>query len=153
MKEYEREFSIIHRYSRIYMSRAMGELDVSGRLLPYIMLISENPGTSQGTIANEFHIDKGSVARTIALLIDKGLVDKKENPENKRENLVYPTKKMLDISDKVKEANSELNAVLNRGFSEEEIEELSRLLSRMAGNLIEALGKEGCCGDKVTELP
>ena len=152
MREYGRELSIIHRYSRIYMSRTMEAYGISGRLIPYIMLLSSSPGITQDAVARKFQIDKGSVARTIALLVEKGLATKKENPDNKRENLIYPTGKMIEISKRVKDSDKEFDAVLYRGFTEDEKKQVAGLLSRMSENLIEAIGKEGCLHDRDTEI-
>ena len=148
MTGYRREFSIIHRYSRMYMSRAMENYGISGRLIPYVMFICNNPATTQEAIARTFHIDKGAVARTIALLMEKGLVVRKENPDNKRENLLFPAEEMLKISERVRDAEDELEEVLNHGLSTAEQEQMEVLLEKMASNLIQAVGKEVYLSDK-----
>ena len=146
--EYGRDFSIIHRYSRMYMSRAMEDYGIPGRLIPYVMVICEEPGMTQEAIARKFHIDKGSVARTVAKLVDKGLVIRKLNPENKRENLIYPTEDMLVLSETVRRTSRELDEVLNSGLSAGEQELVKDALRKMTDNLLDAMGKEECLHDK-----
>lgn len=152
MTDYGREFSIIHRYSRMYMSRITEKYGLPGRIMPYIRVISTCPGLSQDALAREFMIDKGSVARTIAMLVDKGLVERKANERNKRENLIYPTEDMKRIYREGCQCCEELNMIVGRGLSEEETAVFLEVLTKIADNLINALGKEKC-DDKTAQLP
>ena len=37
MNDFGKEFSIIHRYSRVYMSKMLMEYNIPGRAVPYFM--------------------------------------------------------------------------------------------------------------------
>jgi len=48
-------------------------------------------GVSQDDVANSLRFDKTTVARALTTLENKGFVTKRQNPENKRKNLLYLT--------------------------------------------------------------
>ncbi len=139
MNDFGKEFSIIHRYSTVFMSKLLMEYNVPGRVVPYFVEICKSPGISQEQIAKTLRIDKGAVARTVKTMMDTGLIERKTNPEDKREYQLYPTDKMKKINGKNEEAIAKLNRILTEGMSLEEIHVCSRLLDKMAQNLIKAV--------------
>ena len=56
MNDFGKEFSIIHRYSRVYMSKMLMEYNIPGRAVPYFMEICAHPGISQEQIAKNLKI-------------------------------------------------------------------------------------------------
>lgn len=72
MNDFGKEFSIIHRYSRVYMSKLLMEYNIPGRAVPYFMEICAHPGISQEQIAKNLKIDKGAVARIVKAMLDAG---------------------------------------------------------------------------------
>lgn len=139
MNDFGKEFSIIHRYSMVYMSKLLMEYNIPGRVVPYFMEICASPGISQEQIANDLKIDKGAVARTVKIMVDAELVIREQNSEDKRCYCLYPTEKMKKINKKNEEARAKLEKVLTEGMSDEEIQICSRFLQQMAGNLINAV--------------
>ena len=139
MNDFGKEFSIIHRYSRVYMSKMLMEYNIPGRAVPYFMEICAYPGISQEQIAKNLRIDKGAVARTVKAMVDAGVVERRQNPEDKRGYQLYPTDKMKKINMKNEEAREKLNKVLTEGMSEGEIQICRMLLQKMAENLINAV--------------
>ena len=53
------------------------------------------------------------------------------NPTDKRQSLVYPTEKMLDILPRVRAVTSEWNQLISDGISAEELEVFESVLHRM----------------------
>ena len=135
MNDFGKEFSIIHRYSRVYMSKLLMEYNIPGRAVPYFMEICAHPGISQEQIAKNLKIDKGAVAR----IVKAGIVERRHNPDDKREYQLYPTEKMKELNKKNEEAREKLEKVLTEGMSEEEIQMCSMLLKKMAENLVNAV--------------
>ena len=139
MNDFGKEFSIIHRYSRVYMSKMLMEYNIPGRAVPYFMEICAYPGISQEQIAKNLRIDKGAVARTVKTMVDAGVVERRQNPDDKRGYQLYPTEKMKKINMKNEEAREKLDKVLTEGMSEGEIQICRMLLQKMAENLINAV--------------
>lgn len=139
MNDFGKEFSIIHRYSMVYMSKLLMEYNIPGRVVPYFMEICAQPGISQEQIAKNLKIDKGAVARTVKVMVDEGIVERKENPEDKRGYQLYPTEKMKKINEKNEEAREKLENVLTEGMSEGEIQTCRMLLQKMAENMVNAV--------------
>ncbi len=139
MNDFGREFSIIHRYSIVFMSKMLMDYNIPGRVVPYFMEICASPGISQEQIAKNLRIDKGAVARTVKTMMDTGLVERKPNPEDKRGYQLYPTEKMKKINEKNEEAREKLDKVLMEGMSAEEIQMCRTLLQKMAQNLVNAV--------------
>ena len=139
MNDFGKEFSIIHRYSMVYMSKLLMEYNIPGRVVPYFMEICAHPGISQEQIAKNLKIDKGAVARTVKSMVDAGIVERQENPEDKRGYQLYPTEKMKKINKKNEEARKKFDKVLTAGMSDEEIQICRMLLQKMAENVVNAV--------------
>lgn len=139
MNDFGREFSIIHRYSRVYISKLLMEYNIPGRVVPYFMEICTSPGISQEQIAKNLKIDKGAVARTVKAMVDAGLVERRQNPDDKRGYQLYPTEKMKKINERNEEAREKLDKVLTEGMSAGEIQICRMLLQKMSENLIKAV--------------
>lgn len=142
MNDFGKEFSIIHRYGMVYMSKMLMEYNVPGRVVPYFMEICAFPGISQEQIAQHLKIDKGAVARTVKVMIDTGLVERKTNPKDKREYQLYPTEKMRKINKKNEEAREKFDRVLTEGMSTDEIHLCRTLLEKMSENLVNAVSAD-----------
>ena len=139
MNDFGKEFSIIHRYSRVYMSNLLMEYNIPGSAVPYFMEICAHPGISQEQIAKNLKIDKGAVARIVKAMLDAGILERRHNPDDKRGYQLYPTEKMKELNKKNEEAREKLEKVLTEGMSEEEIQMCSMLLKKMAENLVNAV--------------
>ncbi|MBR3869132.1 MAG: MarR family transcriptional regulator [Clostridia bacterium] len=97
----------------------------------FILIISKNPGYSQEDITREICLNKSTVARTLNHLESYGYITRTANPEDKRQFLVYPTEKMLDILPGVKAVSDEWNNYITKGLSETELEIFHSVLNRM----------------------
>ena len=99
----EREVGIlIRRVRRIIGDRARA---VHPDLLPssYLMLtwlIEEGP-VRASVMAGTFHIDKGAVSRQLSHLVDLGLVDRSQDPEDGRASLVSASDEARRLLDNV----------------------------------------------------
>ena len=74
------------------------------------------------------------MARTLAHLEKHGYITRILNEKDKRQYLVHPTEKMLDIYPKVRLSNREWNARLTENVSPDEMEVFHKVLSLMEQN-------------------
>jgi DNA-binding MarR family transcriptional regulator len=131
--------SIIVRYCRTFTERKLREYDLTFGEQVIIMFLSAHDNVNQDTISKAYLIDKGMVAKTLNKLEQKGFIMRKQNPENKRENIVSLTQKGIDILNYMSTILEEWNEVLYKGMSEEEIADVKRLTGKMEENVAKYL--------------
>ena len=138
-----RNMNIIARCAAIYRTQQI-ELDgLMGVHHSYILVIVNHPGMSQDRLAKHLCLNKSNVTRHLAGLEKLGYVERRASEADKREMLVYPTQKMLDIYPEVLRVTREWNALISEGFTEEELEGFERLIEKMLGRSLELIGREG----------
>lgn len=97
----------------------------------FILLISRNSGLSQEEIAREICLNKSTVARTLAHLEELGYITRTSNPQDKRQILVFPTEKILEITPKVRSVSKEWNSLISEDISEKEMDIFYSVLQRI----------------------
>jgi len=112
----------------------MEQLDLPPVAFPLLMRLRRRDDVSQEDLVDDFLVDKGTVARTLANLEDAGLVSREVDPDDRRI-------KRVSVTDRGREVAGDLRAVARRwdgklmeGFSDEERAELMDYLARMKDN-------------------
>lgn len=113
----------------------------------YLLNVCRYPGISQDGLAKLIYIHKSTVARQLAALEEKGFVERRPDPEDKRLLRVYPTEKAMAVQDMITGVLQDWDALVTDEFTAEERETLERLTHRLAERakrVVEALdgGKE-----------
>jgi len=103
------------------------------------MFISAHENVNQDTISKAFKIDKGMVAKTLNKLEQKGYIMRKQNPDNKRENIISLTQQGTDILIHMSTVLKEWNDILYEGMSKEDIAYVTKLIEKMAENVAKYL--------------
>ena len=134
--------SVIVRKMRVYADRCMngGTIGFPERLI--LMFLKAHGPSNQESIAEELQVDKGSIARTISKLEEKGLVSREVNPNNKREKLVSLLPRAEDELDQMQDSYQQLEKTMFEGLTEKDIEKTSECLSRIAANLTKAIKQQ-----------
>ena len=118
----------------LFRAKRLEPVGVVGYQYLYLTNICRNPGVSQDELADMLIFNKSSVARQLATLEQNGFVERRRNEKDKRELLVYPTQKALDILPVINDAIREFRESISRGLTEEEWEQLELLLRRVQEN-------------------
>lgn len=139
MKNYIKDFSIIHRSGILLVESRNEELHITGQVAPYLFLIQERPGISQEDISRELRINKGAVARAIKKMVENGMVYREANPEDMRQYRIYPTEKLLEIHEACEEKRIKLEALMTEDICEEDLAVFERVLMKMRDNVIDAV--------------
>jgi len=137
------KLSIIVRNSRIFSTRALQEYGLGHPEQMILMFLFQNNNVNQDTIAKKFNIDKGTIAKTCSKLESKGYIERITNPSNQREkliNLCDKGREMFGIMGKVLE---DWNNCIFEGLSEEDINKLNEIISKMEFNSTNVINKEG----------
>lgn len=134
--------SVIVRKMRVYADRCMngGTIGFPERLI--LMFLKAHGPSNQESISEELQVDKGSIARTISKLEEKGLVSREVNPNNKREKLVSLLPRAEDELDQMQDSYQQLEKTMFEGLTEKDIEKTSECLSRIAANLTKAIKEQ-----------
>lgn len=128
--------SIINRNSQIYLMNAFKDLDLhgAGQVRILIALSSEQEGISQEVLARILLVDKGTISRMISPLVKKGLVERRNNPADRRAYLLQLTEKALSLIPKIKERLAQWTEILSADMTLEEKKVLFSLLDRLMEN-------------------
>ena len=86
-----------------------------------LAVLWKNDGCSQQVIADETSRDKPGVTRLIDNLVKEGYVERRNDPNDRRLNLIYLTKKGKNIEQSVLELVNETIEIATKGLNEEEI--------------------------------
>ncbi|KAF5073851.1 MarR family transcriptional regulator [Acetobacterium wieringae] len=127
--------SIIVRHSKVFCERRLHNSGVGFPEQVILMYLASNNGVNQDAIAQHFMLDKGAIAKTLRKLEEKGLIERHQNPENKRENLISIAPAGQSILGEMGAALEEWNQSFFEGLSDEEIQQYRRITKKIADNV------------------
>lgn len=128
--------AVMYRLNRTNNESIIHKIGISSSQIPFLASIYSQPGISQDEISAEHFIDKAATARNLTKLEKLGFIYRQINPENRRKKQVFLTQKGKDHEEEFwailqKSSNRSLE-----GFSQQESQELSRLLHKAINNQI-----------------
>lgn len=97
MKEILREIGAIARALDSISNIEFKELDLTKGQYLYVIRICENPGIIQEKVAELLKVDRTTASRAIQKLETKGFIEKRIEQGNKKNKLLFPTAKSMDI--------------------------------------------------------
>ena len=121
----------ISRCQAVYRGKKIAAEGLCTNHYAFVLAICFKPGRSQDELAQAICLDKSTVARALAHLEKNGYITRISNEKDRRQTLVYPTEKMLELYPKIQLANKEWNERLTQDISPQELEVFYRVLSRM----------------------
>ena len=127
-----RYINIISRCSTLWRGDKLRGTGLRPGQAPYILALCHTPGLSQEQIARRIYIDKSNVTRHLGTLEREGFVERKQSESDRRVTLVYPTQKAYDILPLVRQITHAWNDYLIDGWTEEEVNTLKAMLSRLS---------------------
>ncbi len=145
------DLSILTRYSRTFFERRLRDINIGFNEQLILQYLYKCENVNQDTIAKHFMLDKGSIAKTLNKLEKKNLINRLDNPNNKREKLIIITKDAKKIMGQVGEELQIWHEYLFEGITKEEIAEFNRILSKMSANAVKVIdGRSMINEDKKT---
>ncbi|MGI5888379.1 MAG: MarR family winged helix-turn-helix transcriptional regulator [Oscillospiraceae bacterium] len=128
MDDSKREITKIAREVGKFTVRTLRKDGIGSSEFDVLHVIRKNPGIKQSAICEVTGLDKGSVARITANLEQKGYVERKPDPKDRRSRELYAT----DSADGLKNSKAKIEAEfyewLLESFSEDEKREFCRML-------------------------
>lgn len=135
MRELLREIGMITRCFESISNIEFKEYGLAKGQYQYLVRICEEPGIIQERAAELIKVDRTTAARAIRKLVDKGFVEKRSDTRNKKNLLLYPTKKGKEIYGLLQAEEDYSNAVALAGLTEEEQTTATRILRRIRENI------------------
>lgn len=109
------------------------ESGIAGMKWFLLTVLGRRDGLSQGEFTQEYEMEPSRVTRTAQSLEVDGLIRRERDPEDNRVMRMYLTGEGRDVLRKLPEINDELRRRVHSVLSEEEFEELRRMLGLLAG--------------------
>jgi MarR family transcriptional regulator for hemolysin len=135
--------SIIARHTRIFIERKLQDFDIGYTEEVIIMFLLGKQNINQESIAKHFMLDKGAIAKTMNKLEEKEMIQRYENPENKREKLISLTEKGENIVKHINIIMDEFHNNIFEGLSESDIKQLANYIEIMSTNISKTTNKNG----------
>lgn len=89
-----------------YLNSKISELDL-GHEMRFIIMIYDNPNISQDDLVNISGQSKASIAKSLKKLEEKGFIERKVNPENRRKYMLKTTSKGGELVPKIRKISKD----------------------------------------------
>lgn len=108
------------------------ESGIGGMKWFVLSVLGRRDGVSQGELTQEFEMDPSRITRTAQALENDGLIRRERDPEDNRVMRMYLTDEGREVLRKLPGINEQLWRRVHSVLSEEEFEELRRMLGLLA---------------------
>ena len=112
MDKTERKITKIAREAEKLVLLSLREQGVGTAEIDLIHALRHNPGCTQAKLGQLLHADKAAVARRTKNLEAKGYLTRREDPADRRSQLLYPTAKAEELKASKAEIEAEFYAYL-----------------------------------------
>lgn len=131
MSQINRKILAIARCDTQYRTEKMAPFGLKSCHTSYLMQICANPGITQDRLAQLIFINKSNVARQAAFLEEEGYIRREPSQADRRAMELYPTEKALALLPQIKTILTDWERCITEGVTQEEMEIVTRVLSRM----------------------
>jgi DNA-binding MarR family transcriptional regulator len=100
-----------------------------------IAAVSRSPGATQRAIANMLQVTEVTAGRMVDRLCEDGLLERRENPQDRRGYCVYLTPAARPVLDRIGAAAAIYEAQAFAGLSDDDLARLETLLDTIARNI------------------
>jgi len=134
--------AVLHRLSAAYLAPRMRELGIRRGWIGVLLEVLDRPGQPQDALCKSLKVDPAATARTLFELEKRGYVERSEDARDRRQKLVSPAKKALDLAEGLFAVLKDHNQSLFRGFDPARRELALGILADMAANLENAMTRD-----------
>ncbi len=129
--------SYISREAHKYFTREYEAIHLNRGNVFILKQLYREDGLAQNEISANLHLDKAGIARNICKLIEAGIIEKRNDKNDKRINRIFLTEKGLQLKERFQSVFSNWETKLTNGFSQEELEAFKLYVKRMISNIEE----------------
>lgn len=105
-----------------------------------LLYLAHHPGSIQKEIADNFNLRKSSITSIVKNLEKEGYIIRKADPESARNKRVYLTAAGEKEISKLYEIFSFIDTNLGRALTEDELDDLNKLISKLNDHIDKMLG-------------
>ena len=113
------------------------ETGIAGMKWFLLNMLDRGDGISQGEVCQKYGMDPSRVTRTAQAMEREGMILRERDPDDNRVVRLYLTDEGRELLAKSSQVNEELHGRIRAVMSEEEFEELRRMLVLLAGAMKE----------------
>jgi DNA-binding MarR family transcriptional regulator len=128
-------FADIGRLMRKRFDGAAKVSGVTGSQWRVLLLLHRKPGMNQGQIAEHLEVEPITTCRMIDRMEQAGLVERRRDPLDRRARLIFLTDAAAPLLEGLRNRGEMVASHSLRGFSDDDREQLLRLLDRVRNNL------------------
>ena len=122
-------------FERLLSRNGIDISDGQGRIL-FILWQSDHLTISE--ISRQTSLAKNTVSIVVDGMVNKGILKRNVNPQNRRETIVSLTDYARSLQKKYKEVSDRMGLLFYQGFTHEELQEFEGYLARILSNLTQA---------------
>ena len=127
----ERKITKIAREAEKLVLAALREDGVGTAEIDLIHALRHNPGCTQARLTEILHADKAAIARRTRNLEAKGFLVRRDDPNDKRSQLIYPTERAEMLKSSKAEIEASFYEYLLSTLTAAEAETFAALLNRL----------------------
>ncbi|MDO6513608.1 MarR family winged helix-turn-helix transcriptional regulator [Neptuniibacter sp. 2_MG-2023] len=137
-KSLENLFRLVHGLKRqMYKKTEQLSLDITPMHIRVLKIVDRKKPCTAVDIVDILGRDKGQVTRLINTLIDKGLIEREPNPNDKRSHYLSITNAGIAVVEEVMKIDADTVNKMTKNLKREELAEFERISELMANNLYE----------------
>lgn len=123
-------------FERLLLENGIEISGGQGRIL-FILWKTDNLTISE--ISEKTSLAKNTISVVINGMVNKGIVERNVNPQNRRQTIVSLTEYAKSLQVKYEAVSQQMNTLFYHGFSEKEQKQFEQYLARILETLIENL--------------
>ena len=127
----ERKITKIAREAEKLVLCTLREQGVGTAEIDLIHALRHNPGCTQARLAELLHADKAAIARRTKNLEAKGFLIRKDDPTDRRSQLLYPTEKAETLKSSKAEIETSFYEYITSVLTEEEATNFAAMLNKL----------------------
>lgn len=127
----ERKITKIAREAEKLVLFSLREDGVGTAEIDLIHALRHNPGCTQARLAELLHADKAAIARRTKNLETKGFLIRKDDPTDRRSQLLYPTEKAETLKSSKAEIETSFYEYITSVLTEEEATNFAAMLNKL----------------------
>ena len=152
--DFENSLGLIIKSASKSLERALdvelrGQYGLSGAQWKVILSLSIQNGLSQKDLAERIFVDSTTLVPIIDGMEKKGLVERRTDPKDRRNNNVFLTAKSESFVDPITEIILRMRKIFFKNIPENDLESAKNILKKISANADSYLAKRE---DKIQEL-
>lgn len=115
-------------------------IEIGGGQGRILFILWKTDHLTMSEISKKTSLAKNTLSVVIDGMVRKGIVERKINPQNRRQTIISLTDYAKTLKGKYEVVSQQMNSLFYRGFSEEEQIQFEQYLARILDTLTESLG-------------